>query len=116
MARTPSGRGPLIVGAIAATLASTCCLGPLVLITIGFSGGWLANLALLEPVRPLFAFVAVVALILAGFRIFRPVEACSEGDVCAAPRVRTLYKVVFIMVSLLALLAFIFPYIAHWFY
>ena len=38
MAFEKSKSGALALGGLAAILASTCCLGPLVLITLGFSG------------------------------------------------------------------------------
>ena len=41
------GRGALAAGGLAAILASTCCLGPLVLVTLGFSGAWIGNLTVL---------------------------------------------------------------------
>lgn len=65
MAETGNGRGALAVGGLAAVLASTCCLGPLVLVTLGFSGAWIGNLTALEPYRPIFIGVALVALFLA---------------------------------------------------
>ena len=34
-------------GALAAIVASVCCLGPLVLVTVGISGAWISNLAAL---------------------------------------------------------------------
>jgi mercuric ion binding protein len=64
----------LLVGGIAALLASTCCLGPLVLVALGFSGAWIGNLMVLEPYRPIFIGVALVALFLAYRRIFRPIH------------------------------------------
>ena len=54
MAEPSNGRGALAAGGLAAILASTCCLGPLVLITLGFSGAWIGNLTALEPYRPIF--------------------------------------------------------------
>ncbi|MEB7647603.1 mercuric transporter MerT family protein, partial [Enterobacter hormaechei] len=38
-----NGRGALFAGGLAAILASACCLGPLVLIALGFSGAWIGN-------------------------------------------------------------------------
>jgi mercuric ion transport protein len=55
-------KGTLVIGGLAAILASTCCLGPLVLITLGFSGAWIGNLTMLEPYRPIFIGAALVAL------------------------------------------------------
>jgi mercuric ion transport protein len=49
MAEQPNGRGALATGGLAAILASTCCLGPLVLVALGVSGAWIGNLTLLEP-------------------------------------------------------------------
>ncbi|MCH4563229.1 mercuric ion transporter MerT [Halomonas sp. EGI 63088] len=116
MSTSKSGRGPLAAGGIAALLASACCLGPLVLIMVGVSGAWIGNLAALEPYRPLFIGVALVALFFAWRRIFRPVEKCQPGELCAVPRVRTGYKVMFWIVSLLVLTALVFPYTLPWFY
>jgi mercuric ion transport protein len=74
-----SGRGTLFVGGLAAVLSSTCCLGPLVLLMLGISGAWIANLTLLEPYRPIFTGVAVVALILSYRHVFHPAVACEPG-------------------------------------
>lgn len=52
MSEPQNGRGALLAGGLAALLASTCCLGPLVLVTLGFSGAWIGNLTALEPLPP----------------------------------------------------------------
>jgi len=114
--RPRTGSGALVVGGLAAILASTCCLGPLVLVTLGLSGAWIGNLTRLEPYRPFFIAGALVALFFAGQRIFRPAQACSPGDVCAVPRTRRIYKVLFVAVSVLVLIALVFPYIVKFFY
>ena len=112
----PGARGALVLGGLAAILASSCCLGPLVLLMLGVSGAWIGNLTALEPFRPVFVAAAVVALALAYRRIFRPVAVCRPGDVCAIPRVQTTYKVLFAVVAFLLLVAVALPYIAPWFY
>lgn len=116
MSETPisepgKGRGALAAGGIAAILASACCLGPLVLIALGFSGAWIGNLTVLEPYRPAFTGAALIALIFAWRSIFRPARACNPDDVCAVPRARTSYKVIFWIVAALVLLALAFPYV-----
>ena len=111
-----TGSGALLVGGLAAILASTCCLGPLVLVALGLSGAWIGNLTLLEPYRPFFIAGALVALFFAGRRIFRQAQACQSGEACAAPRTRRIYKIVFGIVSVLVLVALIFPYVAKFFY
>lgn len=91
MSEPQNGRGALFAGGLAAILASTCCLGPLVLVALGFSGAWIGNLTVLEPYRPLFIGAALVALFFAWKRIYRPVQACKPGEVCAIPQVRATY-------------------------
>lgn len=116
MSKPYTGRGSLYVGGLAAILASTCCLGPLVLIALGFSGAWISNLTVLEPFRPLFIGAALVALFVAWRRIWRPATACSPDQVCAIAQVKSSYKMLFWLVAVLVLIALIFPYTAPWFY
>ncbi len=111
-----SGRGSLIAGGVSAVLASACCLGPLVLISLGISGAWIGNLAALEPYRPWFIGAALVAMFFAWRRIYRPVQDCEPGEACAVPQVRTAYKVVFWLVALLVLTAIAFPLVLPLFY
>lgn len=110
------GRGALLTGGLAAILASTCCLGPLVLITLGVSGAWISNLTLLEPYRPIFIGAALVALFFAYRRIWRAPATCEPGQVCALPQVNRSYKTLFWVVAALVVVALGFPLIAPWFY
>lgn len=114
--RKDGGRGALLTGGLAAILASTCCLGPLVLVALGFSGAWIGNLTALEPYRPIFIGVALVAMFFAYRRIFRPAQDCKPGEVCAMPQVRTTYKLIFWVVAALVVIAVGFPYVLPLFY
>lgn len=112
-ATNPRGaRAALYAGGLAAILASTCCLGPLVLLLLGFSGAWIANLTALEPYRPFFIVAAVAALLFAYRQIFHPAVACAPEDVCAVPQVRATYKAIFGLVAALILVAITFPFVA----
>ena len=115
-ARDRSGSAALFVGSLAAVLASTCCLGPLVLVALGLSGAWIGNLTRLEPYRPFFIAAALVALFLAGQRIFRPAQVCNPGEACAIPRTRRIYKILFVTVCVLVVIALAFPYVVRFFY
>ena len=111
-----AGGGALLAGGLAALLASACCLGPVVLLALGVSGAWIGNLAALESYRPVFIFVTVGALVVAGRRIWRPQTVCAPGEVCAVPQVRRAQKFLFGVVVALVLIAVVFPYVAPWFY
>lgn len=106
----------LLAGGLAAILASTCCLGPLILVTLGFSGAWIANLTILEPYRPAFIAASLLALFVAYRSIFRPAHACKPDEVCAIPQVRLAYKVTFWAVALMVAVALAFPYVLPFFY
>jgi mercuric ion transport protein len=116
VSESESGRSALALGGLAAILASTCCLGPLLLVALGFSGAWIGNLTALEPCRPLFIGAALVAMVFAYRQIFRPARGCEPGEVCAVPQVRTTYKVIFWAVAVLVFVALAFPYILPLFY
>ncbi len=116
MERDPRGMAALVAGGFAAILASTCCLGPLVLVMLGFSGAWIGNLTALEPYRPYFLGAAAIALFFAYRRIFRPAADCAPGQACAVPRVNRSYRILFWIVAALVLVAFGFPYAAPLFY
>lgn len=116
MSQSKTGRGPLFAGSLAAILASTCCIGPLVFVALGVSGAWIGNLAVLEPYRPVFIGAALVALYFAWRRIFRPVADCKPGEVCAIPQVRVTYKFMFWIVASLIFVSIGFPYVLPLFY
>lgn len=109
---------PLIGGIAAAIAASLCCVGPLVLVMLGIGGAWIANLAVLEPYRPLFLGIGVVFMVLAYRKIYRASAAqdCTPGSLCALPQTNRVYKVLFWAVVVVMALALAFPYIAPWFY
>jgi mercuric ion transport protein len=113
-----AGRKPgglLALAVLASLLASTCCVLPLVLVLVGVTGAWLAQLQALKPLTPYAIAVTVAALAWSGWLAFRPVRACdlADGD-CATTR--PLMRRVWIVCALFigALLGF--PLIAPLFY
>lgn len=108
--------GALVTGGFAGILASACCVGPLVLVSLGLGGAWVSTLTVLEPYRWVFLGIAVLALIFAWRKIYRPAAQCEPGQVCAVPRVRRAYKITLWMVVALVSIAFVSPYFASLFY
>ena len=116
MNSTKSGAYSLIAGGIAAILASACCLGPLVLVLLGFGGAWMSNLQVLEPFRPVTLGIAIVFLVLAYRKLWQPVATCETGTLCAVPRTRRMYKILFWLVATLIVISISSPYLAPFFY
>jgi mercuric ion transport protein len=72
-----------ILGAIA---ASSCCIAPLVLFSLGISGAWIGNLTALAPYQPYFIAATLACLGYGYWLVFRPSKvACAEGAACARP-------------------------------
>jgi mercuric ion transport protein len=111
MAEEKESVAVLAAGGMAALLASACCLGPLLLVSLGLTGVWIGQLQVLEPFRPYAIAMALMALFFAHRRVFRPEAACNPGDVCAVPRNRMIYKGIFWAVAVLVLIAIAYPYV-----
>jgi mercuric ion transport protein len=111
-----SAKGSLIAGAAAAIGASLCCVGPLVLLTLGIGGTWIASLTALEPYRPFFAGLTLLFLGLAFRRLYLVPQACTPGKPCADPGTIKRQRLTFwtVAVPLLGLLSV--PWLAPLFY
>ena len=106
----------LWASALAATGASLCCVAPLVLVTLGMGGAWLATLTRFEPARPVFVVLTLGLLALAWRKLYRSAGACEAGRPCAAVAVQRRQRLVFWLVAGLLLLLLAFPWYAVLFY
>jgi mercuric ion transport protein len=86
------------------------------LLLLGVSGAWIGNLTRLEPYRMYFISGALAALAVTGRRIFRPARHCEPGQVCALAETRRVYKVSFVIVSVLVLVALLYRFFVRFFY
>lgn len=104
-------------GVVGAILASTCCIVPLVLVTLGVSGAWIGNLTALEPYKPIFSAVALVFIGLGFWRVyFKPRQACEVGSYCARPESALITKSALWLATVLVLLSLTISWWAPLFY
>lgn len=101
---------PVAGGLLAAVGASLCCAGPFLLVSIGVSGAWIANLTLLEPYRPIFIAAVIGMFLWGGWKIYRPAKACAPGTSCAIPEVQVRRKVIFWIAVTAAVCLVLSPY------
>ena len=81
-------------GIIGALVASTCCIIPLLLVTLGISGGWIGNLTALEPYSIYFTLAALLFIGLGFWRVyFRKRTVCADESWCASPRWARITKI-----------------------
>ncbi len=112
MSKDKLANSTLIGGAVAAIAASACCLGSLILVSLGIGGAWILNLTMLEPYRPIFIGIAFICMTLAYRKIYiaKPANACLPNTLCAKPQTNRNYRVIFSVVSALVLIALLYPY------
>ncbi len=98
-----------ILGAIA---ASTCCIVPLALFSLGVSGAWIGQLTALSAYQPIFITLTLGFLGYGYWLVYRkPKAACEEGEACARPLPNHLVKGGLWLATLLVGLAIAWPYI-----
>jgi len=99
-------------GILGALAASTCCVVPLVLFSLGISGAWIGNLTALTPYKPFFITITLGFLGYGYYLVYRkPKVACAEGEACARPLPNRLVKGTLWVATLLVLIAFAWPLI-----
>ena len=105
----------LLAGIVTAIGASVCCVGPLVLLTLGIGGAWIANLTALEPLRPWLVAATLLFVGLAFRRLYLQPPVCEPGAACAEPIVLGRQRLIFwvVVLALLALLSV--PWLAPFF-
>jgi mercuric ion transport protein len=83
---TAAVRLTTIGGILGAIAASSCCIAPLVLFSLGISGAWIGNLTALAPYQPYFIAATLACLGYGFWLVYRPRKAaCAEGAACARP-------------------------------
>ncbi len=103
-------------GVLGALAASSCCVLPLVLFSVGVGGAWIGNLTALAPYQPVFAAFTLAVLGLGFWRIYGPRRACAEGEPCARPMPNRSVKAGLWLATALIAVALAFPYLASLFF
>ena len=105
----------IIVSVLAGIGASLCCVAPLVLLSLGMGGAWMASLTAFEPVRPIFIGLTLLFIGLS-FRKLYLTKTCEPDEPCADDKVIHKQRFIFwgVTIPLLGLLAF--PWFAPLFY
>ena len=95
-----------IGGMLGAVLVSSCCLGPLVLVTLGASGAWIGNLTALSAYQPVFATAAFVLLVIGFWGVYGSQRrTCDQTASCRTPVSRKFVQTILWAATMLLLLA-----------
>ena len=93
-------------GVVGAVLASSCCIGPLVLIALGASGAWIGSLTALKAYQPVFVTLTLGFLGFGFWQVYgKSKKACEEGSSCATPASDRIVKIALWAATLLIAVA-----------
>ena len=93
-------------GVLGAVLASSCCIGPLLLIMLGASGAWIGNLTALKAYQPVFVPVTLAFLGFGFWQVYgNSKRNCDDDSSCASPASDRLIKIVLWAATLLVAIA-----------
>ncbi|CCF00728.1 putative mercuric transport protein (plasmid) [Sinorhizobium fredii HH103] len=113
--RGEAGRQRLVAagGVLGAFAASSCCIIPLILFSLGISGAWIGNLTALAPYKPLFV-AGTTGVLGYGFYLvyWKPRRACADDAACARPVRSRLVEIALWTATVLVAAAFAFDYVA----
>jgi mercuric ion transport protein len=105
-----------LAGILAGIGASLCCVGPLVLLSLGLGGTWVASLTAFEPVRPVFLGLTLLFLGLAFRKLYLTSRTCEPGKPCADEETIRRQRLIFWAVAVPVLSLVAFPWLAPLFY
>ena len=114
--RSEAGRQRLVAvgGILGALAASSCCIVPLILFSLGIGGAWIGNLTAMAPYKPLFV-AGTTGVLGYGFYLayWKPRRACTQdGAACARPIPSRLVQLALWIATALVVIAFAFDYVA----
>jgi mercuric ion transport protein len=109
-------RGQMLLaagGLLGALAASSCCILPLLLFSLGVSGAWIGNFTQLAPYQPYF-IAATLLCLGAGYWLVRRASkrACADGEACARPLPNRLIKAALVAATVLVMAALGFDLLA----
>lgn len=115
--RFPFNAKTALAGGVLASIgASVCCVGPLLLLSLGVGGAWIGNLTALEPYRPVFIVLVLLFLGLALRRLYFMPRSCDSEQDCAADRANKGQRVIFWIVAPMVLVLVAVPWLLPLFY
>ena len=104
-----SERGTTLIaagGLLGALVASSCCILPVILFSLGISGAWIGNFTQLAPYQPYFLAATTVFLGTGYWLVHRASNrACVGGEACARPLPNRLVKIVLVLATVLVVAA-----------
>ena len=100
------------LGFFGALAMTSCCILPLVLVSFGVTGVFIAQLGVLYQYKWITFALSAACIGYGFYKAYRPIptEACADGT-CARPMNRTLMRSILWIATAIVTVAMIFPYL-----
>ncbi len=84
-----------LVGSIfSALVSSICCIGPLIIMTLGIGSVWMSDIMIFSAYRPFFIILAVLSLSYSFYKLYFKSD-CKIGEKCAMPPSLRIQRIIF---------------------
>lgn len=104
-----------IAALLAAIGASACCVGPLLLLSLGIGGAWMSTLTSMQTIRPLFIVLTLIFVALGFRKLYLTPSQCAADEACAISDVQRRQRLIFWGGSVFILILLTFPWYAPFF-
>ena len=112
----PKDTSWLGIGAVLAAIgASVCCVGPLLLLSLGIGGAWMSTLTSMESIRPFFLILSLFFIALGFRKLYLLPANCEAGKACAVSEIQNRQRMIFWIGSTLIMMLLAFPWYAPFF-
>ena len=112
----PRRTGLLATGGLLAALGvSSCCVLPVMFMSVGLGGAWLSNLFALSAYQPIFIILATGFLGTGFYYVYRtPRQVCEVDSSCATPTSNRVVKSLLWIATVFVIAGIIFPYLGQY--
>lgn len=97
---------------MAALVSSICCIGPLIIMTLGIGSAWMSNIMIVSAYRPLFIILAIFSLSYSFYKLYLKPN-CKIGENCSIPQNLRIQRIIFWFTAFMVIIFIIFPLIMH---
>ena len=114
MKNSPLAKGTMIAAILTAIVGSLCCIGPLVLITLGLGSAWIGALGKFHAIHPYAAIITAGFMGFAFWQLYIQSRRCKEKAACRISKSLKIQRILFWVILVLAALLLTFSYYGQW--
>lgn len=107
---TKSNWGALLGAVGTSFLASLCCLGPLLIVSLGAGGAWASYTTFFEPYRPYLMVFVGLLLSYSFYKLYIKPPVCGIGGACVSPKMLLIQRISFWAISVISIAFLAFPW------